>query len=86
MLLTNHFSSFERDIFIHYFVPFHTQNAHIIFYDMHGKKIKLFKNLEKWKGRIYIEGTSLRAGTYFYALFIEGQQFASRQLFLTACA
>jgi trimeric autotransporter adhesin len=54
---------------IKYFVPDNT-DAQIIFYDMFGNQLKVYKIEEKGMGQLNIGATNLAAGMYSYSLIV----------------
>ena len=57
--------------------------ADIYIYDMNGKQITTYPIAERGATSITIEGRSLEAGMYLYALIADGQVIDTKRMILT---
>lgn len=58
-------------------------NADLYIYDMNGKQIETYPITERGATSITIEGRSLEAGMYLYALIADGQVIDTKRMILT---
>ena len=58
-------------------------NADLYIYDMNGKQINTYPITERGATSITIEGRSLEAGMYLYALIADGQVIDTKRMILT---
>lgn len=72
VLYQNSPNPFGEGTMIKYFVPDYIE-AQIIFYDMFGNQIKVFKIAEKGMGQLSVSATNLAAGMYSYSLMVAGK-------------
>lgn len=74
---------FSQSTQITYFLPTDTREAAIRVYDMSGTEIMAFPIDTFGHGELTIDGGTLRAGMYLYALIADGQLIDSKQMILT---
>lgn len=73
---------FREQAMIHYYVPKGASQAEIQFFSVEGDRIRT-ERIGSGAGRVVIDGGSLTAGTYVYALIIEGKHIDSKLMVLT---
>lgn len=69
VLYQNAPNPFSEGTTIKYFVP-DNADAQIVFYDMFGNQLKIFKIAEKGMGQLNIDASNLSAGMYSYSLLV----------------
>jgi hypothetical protein len=66
---------------IKYFVPADISNAKIVFTDMKGSIVKSV-NVTKGSGQVIVNYGTLAAGTYHYALYLDGKQADTKTMII----
>jgi hypothetical protein len=74
---------FNSNTVINFETPANINNVAIYIYDMQGKQIKAFKDLNKGKSALTIHANELLAGMYLYALIVDGAEVATKRMVLT---
>ena len=82
-LLQNTPNPFNQNTTIGYYLPSDTREAAIRVYDMSGTEIVAFSIDTFGNGELVIDGGSLRAGMYLYALIADGELIDTKQMILT---
>lgn len=57
--------------------------AEILVFDMNGRQLRSFTDLEAGNSSITIEGSEFEAGMYFYSLIVNGEEVATKRMILT---
>jgi hypothetical protein len=68
---------------IGYYLPSDINEACIYVYDMNGVQQKKFPISERGKGNLIIQGATLQAGMYLYALISDGKVIDTKRMILT---
>ncbi len=74
---------FSKSTNINYSLPAKYTNAQIVITDMYGQTMKQINISEKGKGSVNIDASTFSAGTYNYALFVDGRIISSKRMVLT---
>lgn len=83
-LSQNQPNPFRQNTLITYFVPDHVQGAQIQITNVEGQVLKLIPISQKGAGELNIQANSYPAGTYYYALILDGAIFDTKKMILTA--
>lgn len=57
--------------------------AELLVFDMNGRQLKAFSNLESGDNAVTLQGAELEAGMYFYSLIVNGEEVATKRMILT---
>lgn len=68
---------------IRYRIPQDSQSAILYIYNMNGKQIDAIVLTQKGDGKITLQGSTLEAGMYLYALMIDNKQIDVKRMILT---
>lgn len=68
---------------IRYRIPQDSQSAILYIYNMNGKQVDAIALTQKGDGKITLQGSSLEAGMYLYALMIDNKQIDVKRMILT---
>ena len=79
-LRQNNPNPFRSNTTVSYKVPQGTSNAQIIIYDAGGKSLKQFSISPQDNGTVRIDASVLAAGTYHYALFVNGKIIDTKKM------
>ena len=79
ILYQNAPNPFNDGTTIKYFVP-DNADAQIVFYDMFGNQLRIFKIVEKGMGQLNVSATNLAAGIYSYSLIINGKVIDTKKM------
>ena len=71
---------FNQNSIISYYIPQNTGNAALHIFGMDGKIIKSIPVTSKGSGQLMINAGQLAAGTYQYALIIDGKVFGTKKM------
>ncbi len=82
-IMQNTPNPFSEQTEISYFVPENAAKAFVNIYDMNGRQVSSYAISQKGEGKITINGTTLRAGMYLYALIIDGKEIDTKKMILT---
>jgi len=82
-LETNTPNPFTQKTVINYFLPQKVNNAALTITDMNGKLMKTVTLTQAGKGQVVVEAGQLSAGTYKYALIVNGQLIDAKSMVLT---
>ncbi|MEM1324657.1 MAG: T9SS type A sorting domain-containing protein [Bacteroidota bacterium] len=74
---------FNEATTISYFIPEGTKNASLQVMDQNGRVIKVIPIQATGQGQITLQANLLSAGTYSYALILDGQVMTTKQMVLT---
>ena len=74
---------FSETTTIEYVLPATVEQAQLIVYDMNGRQLMKFNDLEAGTGIVKIEGKALKAGMYLYALLANDQIISTKRMVLT---
>jgi len=74
---------FTNNTRIGYQLPATAQNGRLIVYDLQGTQVAEFNNLNAGKNSVMLEGNSLQAGIYLYALMVNGKVVSVKRMVLT---
>lgn len=83
ILYQNTPNPFTENTFIAFSLSKDVEQAELFVYDMNGEQIAKYPISERGKAGITIEGNSLKAGMYFYALIADGQVIDTKRMILT---
>ncbi len=83
VLYQNTPNPFNQSTTIRYQVSGDNANAEILVFDMNGRQLKAYQNLDAGENAITIEGSDLEAGMYFYSLIVNGEEVATKRMILT---
>lgn len=84
VLYQNTPNPFRNETSISYRLPLDIQNAAICIYNLNGQQLKKYDlDASIIANSVTIDGSSLSAGMYIYALIIDGQMVASKRMVLT---
>lgn len=73
---------FSNTTAINYALPLKHNSARIVVTDKNGKRLKELDISGNGKGTVHLNVATLPAGTYNYALIIDGRSITSRQMIL----
>lgn len=82
-LFQNSPNPFTENTFIAFTLSQDVEQADLFVYDMNGEQIAKYSISERGKSGITIQGNSLKAGMYFYALIADGQVVDTKRMILT---
>lgn len=82
-LFQNAPNPFNIDTRITYQLPTETQQSVLYIYDMQGKQVAVYNNLESGQGEVLIEGRKLEAGMYLYTLVADGKEVDTKRMIMT---
>lgn len=82
LLRQNTPNPFRGDTRIGYYLP-KGSNATILVHDMNGEPVKTFENLAAGEGEVFISGSELKAGLYYYTIVVDGNVVDSKKMILT---
>ena len=72
------------DTRIEYSLPLTTQQVSLLIYDMQGKQMAAYENLQSGAHQeVTIERSTLKAGMYMYTLVADGKEVATKRMILT---
>ena len=72
------------DTRIEYSLPLTTQQVSLLIYDMQGKQMATYENLQSGAHQeVTIERSTLKAGMYMYTLVADGKEVATKRMILT---
>lgn len=75
---------FKQETTIAYRLPANIQNASLCIYNLNGQQLKKYDlDTAVISNSVTVEGSTLTAGMYIYALIIDGQMIASKRMVLT---
>lgn len=84
ILYQNTPNPFKHETTIAYRLPSDIQSAAICIYNLNGQQLKKYDlDASVISNSVTVEGSTLTAGMYIYALIIDGQMVASRRMILT---
>jgi hypothetical protein len=83
VLYQNTPNPFNKSTLIHYSIPLHVNKSAIIVTDLKGIKLEEFNLSNNVKGFLTIDANRLPAGTYIYALIVDGRLVDSKKMVLT---
>jgi len=82
-LFQNFPNPFNQSTEIKYFMPEDAQSGTLIIYDLQGKQVRLFENLDKGQGSVSLVSRELYAGMFIYTLIIDGKDVGTKRMILT---
>ncbi len=82
LLEQNHPNPFNENTTIHYQVPDKASSVSLVIMNQNGVEIKRIDNLQPGAGQVEIAAGSLAAGTYLYALQIDGKPTSAQRMVL----
>jgi hypothetical protein len=74
---------FNETTTINYSLPPKYTNAQMVITDMYGQTVKQLNISERGKGTLKIDASAFSAGTYNYALIVDGSVISSKRMVLT---
>lgn len=75
---------FKQETTIAYRLPSNIQSASLCIYNLNGLQLKKYElDTSVISNNVMVEGSTLMAGMYIYALIIDGQMVASKRMVLT---
>jgi len=74
---------FSENTSIHMFIPGTVSRATLYIYNMHGEQLKYIAVNGRGNTTVTIEGHSLKAGMYLYALVTDGKEVDTKKMILT---
>jgi hypothetical protein len=80
VLEQNRPNPFKENTSIDYFVPENVGFAQIIFYNNHGRIIKLVDIKEKGKGQLQVFAQNLTDGIYTYSIVFDGKLTETKKM------
>ena len=84
ILYQNTPNPFKQETTIAYRLPSNIQNASLCIYNLNGQQLKKYDlDTAVISNSVTVEGSTLTAGMYIYALIIDGQMVASKRMVLT---
>ena len=84
VLYQNTPNPFKQETTIAYRLPSGIQSAFLCIYNLNGQQLKKYNlNASINSNSVTVEGSTLTAGIYIYALIIDGQMVASKRMVLT---
>ena len=84
VLYQNTPNPFKQETTIAYRLPSNIQNASLCIYNLNGQQLKKYElDTSVISNNVTVEGSTLMAGMYIYALIIDGQMVASKRMVLT---
>lgn len=83
VLFQNSPNPFDAETRISYQLEGQYTNAEIIVFDMNGRQMRVFNQLERGESSVTLQGNDLEAGMYFYSLIVDGQEVATKRMILT---
>lgn len=83
VLYQNTPNPFDRETNIRYSISGNFQSAEMLVFDMNGRQMKAFTNLEAGENAITLQGSDLEAGMYIYTLIVDGEEVATKRMILT---
>ena len=82
-LYPNQPNPFSKSTTIRYFIPEIVKQATLQITNSNGKVLKVIPIDARGEGQSVLQAQSLRAGTYFYTLILDGQVLETKQMILT---
>jgi len=82
-LRQNQPNPFSENTEISYYMPETASSGAIFIYDLQGKQVKRFDNLEKSDGSVSLWGRELYAGMFIYTLIVDGKDVGTKRMILT---
>ncbi len=82
-LVQNQPNPFTENTRIEYYLPPETNQANLYIYNMQGKQIDSHALSSRGHGHLTIQGHSLPAGMYLYALVADGKEVGTKRMMLT---
>ncbi len=79
LLLDNYSNTINQQI-INYYLPLSIEDAHIVIYDLNGKKLYNLAIQEKGKSSITVPNSLLKRGLYFCSLFVDGRKVDTKKM------
>ncbi len=83
VLYQNTPNPFNSQTRIRYELAEGTQAAEILVFDMNGRQLRAYTDLQAGDNSLVIEGSELEAGMYFYSLIVNGAEVATKRMILT---
>lgn len=84
VLYQNTPNPFKQETTIAYRLPSDIQSAALCIYNLNGQQLKKYDlDISVISNSVTVEGSTLTAGMYIYALIIDGQMVASKRMVLT---
>lgn len=84
VLYQNTPNPFKLETTIAYRLPSETQSAAICIYNLNGQQLKKYDlDASVMSNSVTVEGSTLTAGMYIYALIVDGQMVVSKRMVLT---
>ncbi len=74
---------FDQATEIEFYLPQDISNANFYIYDLQGKQMMKFEVVEREYGSIFIQGSQLMPGMYYYSLIADSQVIGTKQMILT---
>lgn len=74
---------FDQTTEIKCFIPQQADQARLFIYDLQGTQIKKIQISDRGTTRIQLQAGTLKAGMYYYALMIDGQEVAMKRMMIT---
>jgi len=82
-LQQNNPNPFNENTEINYYIPKTANSGALYIYDLQGKQVKMFNNLDKGNGSVTLSGRELYAGMFIYTLIVDGKDFGTKRMILT---
>lgn len=82
-LFQNRPNPFRESTEIYFYLPETVSQASLVVYNLAGKEMLRFENLNRGYASIFLEGGQLMAGDYIYRLIADDEVVASKQLILS---
>ena len=83
VLFQNTPNPFSAETKIRVTVAAGSQSAQILIFDMNGRQLRAFSDLQSGENALTIQGSELEAGMYFYSLVVDGQEVDTKRMILT---
>jgi len=83
ILEQNHPNPFHESTTINYQVPREASKVSMVIMNQQGVAVQHIDNLQPGTGKVEISAGSLRAGTYFYSLQVDGKPTTTKRMILT---
>jgi len=82
-LFQNTPNPFSKNTKIRYRIPETAGNGALYIYDLQGKQVRMFDNLDRGNGSVTVSGRELYAGMFIYTLIVDGKDVGTKRMILT---
>lgn len=82
-LYQNKPNPFRENTDIRFYLPENALEATLFIYDLQGSQLKQVNLAQRGEAQVSIQAGSLKAGMYYYALVVDGEEVATKRMLIT---